>query len=138
MQDISLHILDIVENSLAANAGKVLVRIVHYLSSDLLVLEIKDDGKGMDEKTVRNALDPFFTTKTRKKVGLGIPLLAQAAREAEGKLTIESDPGSGTYIRATFRFSHPDRKPLGDVDKTIRLLRISHPEIDIGYVFREE
>ena len=138
MQDISLHILDIVENSLSANAEKVFIRIVHNLSRDLLILEIKDNGKGMDKKTAEKALDPFFTSKTRKKVGLGLPLLAQAAREAEGKLTIESGPGSGTYIRATFRFSHPDRKPLGDVEGTIRLLRITHPEIDLQYVFRRE
>jgi len=138
MQDISLHILDIVENSLSANADKIFIRIVQNLRRDLLTLEIRDNGKGMDSKTTEKALDPFFTSKTRKKVGLGLPLLAQAAREAEGKLTIESRPGSGTYIRATFCFSHPDRKPLGDVVGTVRLLRMTHPEIDLQYDFIKE
>ncbi len=138
MQDLSLHILDIVENALSADAGKISVRITQDISRDLLVLEITDDGEGMDRESARKALDPFYTSKLKKKVGLGIPLLAQAAREAEGRLTIDSGPGSGTRIQATFRLSHPDRKPLGDIEGTIRLLRITHPEIELEYASIQE
>jgi len=130
MEDLSLHILDIAENSISSSAGRIEIRIEEDPAKDLLSIEIKDNGKGMDEQTVQKALDPFFTTKPTRKVGLGLSLLAQATRESDGTIELDSRPGRGTTVRATFRTSHPDCKPMGDVYETLRALVAGHPEID--------
>lgn len=129
MEDLSLHILDIVENALRAGARNVVIRLFESAEDDRLVLEIIDDGEGMDEESVRRSCDPFFTTKPGKRIGLGLPFLAQAAQEAEGKLEIESAPGRGTKVRATFRLSHIDRKPIGNLEETLRCLKATHPQV---------
>lgn len=133
MEDLSLHILDIAENSITASAKRIEIRIDEDQAKDLLTIEIKDDGKGMDEQTLKKVLDPFFTTRTTRRVGLGLSLLAQAARETDGNLELDSRNGEGTTVRASFRLSHPDRKPMGDILETIRTLVIGHPEIDFMY-----
>lgn len=133
MQDLSLHILDVVENSIRAEARKIAIRIRHDLERDLFTLEIDDDGKGMDEETMKKALDPFFSTKTTRRFGLGLPLLAEAARAADGDFSIESRPGEGTKVRASFQASHIDMKPLGDMAQTLVTLIMGHPEVDIQY-----
>lgn len=129
MQDISLHILDIVENAITAKATQIDVRITEDQRKDLLTIIIEDNGIGMDEISVHSALDPFWSTKPGKRIGLGLPFLAQAARESGGTLSIESRPKVGTKIVAEFARSHPDRKPLGDIHGTIRLLEKTHPEV---------
>ncbi|MCK4816518.1 ATP-binding protein [bacterium] len=129
MQDISLHILDIIENSITAHASRINVQIVEDVKKDILQIKIDDNGKGMDTVMKHNALDPFWTLKPGKRIGLGLPLLAQASREGGGSIEIDSEPDKGTKILATFRLSHPDRKPMGDIQKTIRLMEITHPEI---------
>ena len=98
MEDLSLHILDIAENSIAAEAKRIEIRIEEDQAKDVLAIEIKDDGNGMDEEMRRKVLDPFFTTRTTRKVGLGLPLLAQASRESEGTIEIDSKPGQGTTV----------------------------------------
>jgi signal transduction histidine kinase len=133
MEDLSLHILDIAENSISASAKRIEIRIDEDEVKDLLTIEIKDDGKGMDEQTQQKVLDPFFTTRKTRKVGLGLSLLAQATRESDGKIELDSRNGEGTTVKATFRFSHPDRKPMGDIDETIRTLVVGHPGIDFLY-----
>jgi signal transduction histidine kinase len=133
MEDLSLHILDIVENSLAAHASRVEIRIVESPEEDRVSLEIVDNGRGMDPETRRKALDPFFTTKSVRKVGLGLPLLAQAARESGGEFEVESKEGEGTRIKVSFQYSHPDRKPLGDVDETMKVLKASNPGVEFVY-----
>ena len=131
MRDIALHVLDIMENAVNAGATRIRVEVKTEREGEVLTLEIRDNGNGMDEVTRKRALDPFFTKKPGKRIGLGIPLLAQAARDAGGNLSIESSPGEGTSIRATFALSHPDRKPMGDIQETVELMRAAHPEIDI-------
>ncbi len=133
MEDLSLHILDIVENSIAASARRIEIVIDEDIENDLLSVEIRDDGHGMDEETLRRVLDPFFTTKTVRRVGLGLPMLAQAARESGGDIEIESRVGGGTKVRATFQHSHPDRKPLGDISETLRTLILSNPDAQFVY-----
>jgi signal transduction histidine kinase len=133
MEDLSLHILDIAENSIAAEASKIEIIIDEDRDKDLLTIEIKDDGKGMDQETLKKALDPFFTTRTTRRVGLGLSFLSQAAEESGGKMELKSVPNEGTTTRATFRLSHPDCKPMGNIIETIRTLIISHPEIDFVY-----
>jgi signal transduction histidine kinase len=138
MEDLSLHILDVVENALAASAQAVEVLIVEDGAEDRLSLEIRDDGKGMDEETREQALDPFFTTRTTRRIGLGLPLLAQAAQGSGGHLELESAPGRGTTVRAVFQLSHPDRKPLGDVASTLGAILAGRPEFDLRFEYRKD
>lgn len=138
VQDLSLHILDIVENSLTAGAGRVEIRIEEDLRTDRMVLEIIDDCCGMDETMVKQALDPFFTTKTVRRVGLGLPLLAEACRICNGELCLQSCPGEGTTVKATFQHSHIDRKPLGQMGDTLITLIVGHPEVDLLYEHRKD
>jgi len=138
MEDLSLHILDIVENSIRAHAKKIEIKIIEEQKKDLLTIEIIDDGKGMDKKTLKNVLDPFFTTKNTKRVGLGLSLLAQSAEESGGSIKIESKPGQGTKVKAVFGYSHIDRKPLGDVNKSLKVLIAANPDINFIYEYQKD
>jgi anti-sigma regulatory factor (Ser/Thr protein kinase) len=138
MEDLSLHILDIVENSVAARANKIEIRISEDINRDLLSVEVIDNGEGMDEDTVKKALDPFYTTKTVRRFGLGLPLLSEAAKAANGRLSIRSKKGKGTRVRADFQYSHIDRKPLGRMGQTIITLVIGNPEVDFIYVHKRD
>ena len=133
MEDISLHVLDIAENSIRANAKNVNIMIIEDKKNDLLTLTIEDDGEGMDDKTKEYALNPFFTTKKSKKVGLGLAFLSHSAEEAGGAMKIESKTGKGTKITATFKLGHIDRKPIGNLNETVKCLEITHPEINISF-----
>jgi len=136
MEDLSLHILDIVENSIAASADTIEIRISEDIKEDLLTVEIIDNGVGMDEETVKKALDPFYTSKTVRRFGFGLPLLSEAAKAANGRLSIRSKKWEGTRIRADFQYSHIDRKPLGNIDQTIITLIMGNPDIDLIYVHK--
>lgn len=129
MEDLSLHILDIAENSITAGATLIKIKIIEDIPENLFSLQISDNGRGMDEEMYKNACDPFYTTRTTRKVGLGIPLLAQAARECMGDIQISTEKGKGSSITATFQHAHIDRKPLGDIEKTMVVLIASNPEI---------
>ena len=129
MIDLSLHILDIAENAIRAGGTKIVIEILEDEVHDKLVVCIEDDGKGMDKETVRKAMDPFFTTKGGKKFGLGLSLLAQATQQAEGNMTVESQEGAGTKVTATFKFSHPDTKPMGNIVETITTLIAAYPAV---------
>ncbi len=134
MEDLSLHILDIAQNSLQAGARNLEISIEENEERDELVLTIRDDGAGMTEEEIAMVLDPFYTSKD-KKTGLGIPLLAQSAREAGGDVSVESMPGKGTVIKAGFRLNHIDRKPLGDLASTIRVIIAGAPMVDLLFSY---
>ena len=136
MQDLSLHILDIVENSIAASATWIKITLVEDTQKELFLLEVRDNGKGMDADMQAQVLDPFFTTRTTRRVGLGLPLLAQAAQQCEGTLTVESEPGRGTTIKAVFKLNHPDLQPLGDIAETLRTVRVGRPDLDLQFEYR--
>lgn len=138
MEELSLHILDIVENSIIACAKNIEIKINEDKKKDLLMIEINDDGKGMTGEMQKKVLDPFFTTRTTRRIGLGLPLLAQAARMAGGDINIESKEGSGTKIKAIFGYSHIDRQPLGNIEETLKVLIITHPEINFLYEHKKE
>jgi anti-sigma regulatory factor (Ser/Thr protein kinase) len=125
MRELSLHILDVLENALEAGATEVELGIEEDLSADRLTIAVRDNGRGMDAQTARRALDPFFTTRTTRHVGLGLPLFAAAAGRCAGGLTLESAPGQGTTVTATFRHSHLDRAPLGDLTGTLLAFLLS-------------
>ena len=133
MLELSLHILDVVENSTRAGAKAVYVTIIEDTTRDILSLEIRDDGSGMSEDILKKALDPFFTTKTVRNIGLGLPMLAQAAERTEGKFIIESKGGEGTRVAAEFKLSHIDRQPLGDIASTLVTLIAGNTDVDFIY-----
>ena len=136
MREISLHLLDIAENSVAAQSHNICIEINENLKSDLLTVRVTDDGRGMSEETAKQVLDPFYTTRTTRKVGLGIPLLKLAAEMAEGGLSLVTESGKGTKIEASFRHSHIDRMPLGDIAVTFLTLLISYPNIHWVFDYR--
>jgi anti-sigma regulatory factor (Ser/Thr protein kinase) len=133
MEDLSLHILDIAENSVEAKARRVAIRVEERPDKDRLVLEIADNGRGMGPRLLAKAMDPFVTTKKTRRIGLGLPLLAQAAQAAGGSVRLRSAPSRGTKVRATFRLSHIDLQPLGDIAETLAVLIVGHPEVDFRY-----
>ena len=128
-----MHILDIMENCVDAQARRIEVRIDENSDRDLLTLEILDDGKGMDGRTLQKATDPFFTTRKTRRFGLGLSMISESAKATGGELTIESMPGEGTRVRATFHQSHIDMKPLGDIPQTLLTLIAGHPDVELSY-----
>jgi hypothetical protein len=138
MEDLSLHILDIAENSVDAGADTIEITVKEDTKGDLFTVEIKDNGRGMDEGTIHAVTDPFFTTKTVRRVGLGLPFLKQAAEECEGHFFISSEKGKGTTVSVSFRNSHIDRKPLGDVGASIMVLLAGNPEVDVLFTYKKD
>lgn len=134
MKEITLHLLDLAENSVSAGARTVEIAVCEDLAADLLTASLQDDGRGMDAETVRKVTDPFYTSRTTRKVGLGIPLLKGAAEECNGGLTISSQPGAGTRVEVFFQHSHIDRMPLGNLSTTFLGLTVGHPEVH--WIFR--
>jgi hypothetical protein len=129
LRELALHLLDIAENSIAAGAKTVQIVAEEDIMHDRLRLAVIDDGCGMDAEMVSRVTDPFVTTRTTRKVGLGIPLLKEAAEACEGFLKIASTPGKGTRINVEFRHSHIDRMPLGDLPGTWLTLLVSYPAV---------
>lgn len=125
-----MNILDIAENSLSAGAKLVRVTISENRAENRLTLTIADDGKGMDADMLRRVCDPFTTTRTTRKVGLGLPFLKMAAQQTGGDLVIESTLGAGTTVCATFTLGHIDLMPLGDVGGSLAALVQSRDDID--------
>jgi hypothetical protein len=134
MLELALHLLDIAENSTRALAKTVVLKVREDTGTDRLTLDIEDDGQGMDSEALTKALDPFYTTKTVRRVGLGLPMLAQAAERTGGKLMLESAPGKGTRLVATFGLRHLDRQPLGDVAGSLVALIAGNPDVHFFYV----
>jgi Histidine kinase-, DNA gyrase B-, and HSP90-like ATPase len=132
MEDLSLHILDIAENAIAAGATRIALTVIENERRDLLKIEVSDNGLGMSQRTVRRALDPFFSTKG-KRTGLGLPLLAQAAEQCGGGVAILTAAGKGTKVTARFRYGHIDRPPLTNMKETLMALVIGHAEIEVLY-----
>lgn len=133
MNDLSLHILDIAENCINAEAKNIEIIVDEDVNDDKLTIEINDDGKGVDKKIIEQMSDPFFTSRVTRKVGLGIPFLKESAQSANGSLKIDSEPGKGTKIMATFQYSHIDRKPLGDMPETLISLILRADKSEIYY-----
>ncbi len=133
MKELSLHILDIVQNSISAKASQIEIIIHEDTNKNILSIEIKDNGIGMDNETLQKVTDPFWTSRTTRKVGLGIPLFKAAAERCDGHFYINSEKGKGTIIKAEFKRNHIDRAPLGDIADTISLLILTNEGIDFKY-----
>ncbi|HHY47944.1 MAG TPA: ATP-binding protein [Firmicutes bacterium] len=136
MRELSLHVLDIAQNSLAAGATYVEIEITEDRSQDRLTIAIRDNGRGMSQDLAARASDPFVTTRETRKVGLGLPLFAASAAACDGGLTISSAEGVGTTVVASFRASHIDRAPLGDMGSTIAAILACNPGVRVRYVHR--
>jgi hypothetical protein len=136
MLTLADHILDITENSVRAGAKLIEISIDEDSHNDLLTIEIKDNGHGMSRDVLQKVLDPFYTTKTVRRVGLGLPLLKDAAERSGGTFHLESQENSGTTVKTTFGLRHLDRQPLGAIINIIIILIISNSEVDFFYKHR--
>ena len=133
MRELSLNILDIAQNSITANASLITIEVSENTAEQTFLIGIFDNGKGMSETQVKSVIDPFFTTRTTRKVGMGIPLFKMAAEQTGGNLEIESELGVGTQIRAIFKTDSIDFTPLGDVASTIQMLITMNTDRDFVY-----
>ncbi len=133
MRELSLNILDIAQNSIAAGASLITIEVAEDTAAKELLIRISDDGCGMTQEQVSNVLDPFFTTRTTRKVGMGIPLFKLAAEQTGGCLTIESEKGKGTTTAALFKTDSIDFTPLGDVTSSVVILISMNTDRDFIY-----
>ena len=138
MRELSLNVLDIAQNSITANASLVTVEAIESTARHELTLCVADNGKGMTKEQLEAVRDPFFTTRTTRKVGLGVPLFKMAAEMTGGGLTIESELGKGTTVTAVFKTDHVDFTPLGDMTSTIVALITMNTHIDFVYHFKKD
>lgn len=136
MKDIALHILDVANNSVSAKATLVEIIVDEQPDSNTFTVSIIDNGKGMSKEIVTKVIDPFYTTRTTRKVGLGIPLLKQNAEQTGGALHIESEEGKGTALNAVFQYNNIDRPPLGDIAGVLTILITGNPKIDFLYTHK--
>ena len=133
MRELSLNVMDVAQNSVRANAGLVTITVTESDKSDSLTLSIADDGCGMTEEQVSQVIDPFFTTRTTRKVGLGVPLFKLSAEQTGGSFDIKSELGKGTVTTASYVKSHVDMTPLGDINSTVSILIRCNPDIDFVF-----
>ena len=133
LEDLSQHVLDIAENSVAAGASSVLIEIAEDVPGNILSMTVEDDGKGMSLDFLEKVADPFTTTRTTRSVGMGIPFLKQSAELCGGKFVISSAPGAGTRLEALFKYDCIDRPPLGDMPATVMTIFMGHPDINWTY-----
>lgn len=133
MTEISLNVLDVAENSTRAGASLVTITVDTDTQADRMTITIEDDGCGMTQEQIDRVTDPFFTSRTTRKVGLGVPFYKYAAESTGGSFSIRSQVGKGTVVQAVFVLSHIDRMPLGDINCTIHMLVVYHPTTDFIY-----
>lgn len=136
MRELSLNVMDVAQNSITAGASLIEIRVEEDRQKGELVIFIIDNGKGMSEEQVQRVIDPFYTTRTTRKVGLGVPLFKMEAEMTGGDFSIQSQLGKGTTVRARFVTSHVDMIPLGNINDTILLLVSCNPERDFRFVHR--
>ncbi len=128
MKDLAMHIMDIAENSVRAGAGEILVSLAY--SQDVLDFTIRDNGRGMDQEMVKRVTDPYVTSRTTRKVGLGLSFLKMNAEQSGGSLEIRSEPGVGTEVKAQFCTNNIDCIPSGDLSGTLALLVTGNPKVN--------
>ena len=133
MRELSLNVMDVAQNSVRAEATVVRITVTESDKDDRLTIEIADDGCGMTEEQVQQVIDPFFTTRTTRKVGLGVPLFKLSAEQTGGSFDIQSEKGVGTTTTASYVKSHVDMTPLGDINSTVKFLIQCNPQIDFVY-----
>ncbi|MDR3090966.1 MAG: ATP-binding protein [Clostridiales bacterium] len=133
MKELSMNIMDIAQNSVRAEADFIEITIEENTEEDLLSFTIADNGRGMSAEFLRNVSDPFHTSRTTRRVGLGIPLVRQTCESCGGELSINSAPGAGTTLTASMKYSHIDRPPWGDLAEAVFLTILMNPGIRFRY-----
>jgi len=134
VQELSLHILDLLQNSVEAGAKKITLVVKDAPEEDELTIVVTDNGCGMTAEQCANVTSPFYTVRKTRRVGLGLAFLDMAVTQCGGRLRIESSPGYGTEVVATFSHSHPDRQPLGDLSGTIISALMGETELTFEYL----
>jgi len=130
---LSLNVLDIAQNSIRAQASLVTITVSENTAEGLLSICIEDDGCGMTKEQIAHVMDPFFTTRTTRKVGLGVPFFKMSAESTGGTFSIESEVGKGTRTYALYHSGHLDMLPLGDMNATVLSLISVNPQLDFLY-----
>lgn len=136
MRELSLHIMDIIENGIGAGADLICLSIEEDHHKNLLRVTITDNGRGIPEALLEKVTDPFYTTRTTRRVGLGLSLFREASRRCEGDFSIESMEGEGTKVEASFRMDHIDLAPMGDIEGAMTSLMMGSPDVDFVYSHR--
>ncbi|MGI6161539.1 MAG: ATP-binding protein [Christensenellales bacterium] len=134
MKEIALHILDIAQNSIAAGATLIEISVDEQAQRDMLAINVRDNGRGMSADMLSSVESPFSTTRTTRRIGLGIPLFKAGVEAAGGDFSIESEVGKGTLVTARYRLSHIDRPPLGDMAQTVSAIIAGREDVD--YIYR--
>lgn len=133
MRELSLHILDLVQNSIEAGSSIVRLDIIENKAEDFLSITVSDNGRGMHKDEIIAVRDPFVTSRTTRRIGLGLPLIEMYTKMCEGSLSIKSKKGTGTMVEAVFKYGHIDRPPLGNIKDTIKTIIIANPYLDFQY-----
>ncbi len=133
-----MHIMDILQNSIRAGATEISLEILEDTLQNIFRFNISDNGCGIPPDILKMVADPFFTTRTTRKVGLGLSLLRQNAERSNGSLSIDSKVGKGTVVEACFEYNHIDRPVLGDIAGTVLLTLTAHPEINFHYLHNRD
>lgn len=136
MQELSLNVLDIAQNSIRAGADLIEIDVSKDTSSGMLEIRICDNGCGMTKEQIDRVIDPFFTTRTTRKIGLGVPFFKMTAEMTGGTFSIDSEVGKGTVVCATYHYQHIDMLPLGDMPSTVITLLSVNPQLDFVYRYR--
>ncbi|MFP4225206.1 MAG: ATP-binding protein [Desulfobacterales bacterium] len=133
MKELSLHILDVAENGISAAADQIEIEVIEDRRQNRLTLVIADNGRGIPRDQIDRAVDPFYTSRTTRRVGMGLSLLNAAARQCGGHMWIDAEEGKGTRITAEFVYDHIDRAPVGDMAGTMISLIMGSPEVEFEY-----
>lgn len=133
MRELSLNVMDVAQNSISAGATLTEILVTERRGYNYLEITIRDNGKGMTPEQVEQVTDPFYTTRTTRKVGLGVPFFKMSSEMTGGSFSIHSIPGKGTTVAAHYHTNHIDMTPIGDMNETVLLLVIGNPDIDFFY-----
>ena len=136
MRELSLNIMDVVQNSITAGSPVTTIAVAENSAMHTMVISIIDEGKGMTPEQVAQVTNPFYTTRTTRDVGLGVPFFKMSSEQTGGDFSIVSTVGAGTTVTARYHTDHIDMMPLGDINETVLLLIIANPTLD--FVFRRE
>jgi hypothetical protein len=136
LKEISLHILDIAENGISAGGDLIQILVDEQRAQDRLIVEVTDNGRGIPEDMIDRVIDPFVTSRTTRRVGLGLSLLKAAAERCDGAFRLTSQVGKGTRVAATFRYDHIDRAPVGDMAESLGVLVIGNPGVEFAFTHR--
>ena len=138
MREISLNLLDLAQNSIKIEASVIKIDVKISQKENIIEFIIDDNGCGMSEEQVKMVTDPFFTSRTERKVGLGVPFCKLACEQAGGEFTIESEEGVGTMVHATFQYNHIDRQPMGDLSSTMLFIMTASEKSDIIFTYKTD